>query len=182
MGATTTAHEQRAPRRLWRLSSWLIGHSALHAHRLVSDGFAAEGYRRPHFTVLVALSESGAASQATLGRRLAIDGSDMVAVIGDLERDGLVDRCRDEEDRRRNVVRLTPAGERTLERLDARVEAAQDELLAPLSAAERSELRRLLTRVVEHHAGKERAVSRTPDERAHGRAGGEAQAGRASAR
>jgi MarR family transcriptional regulator, lower aerobic nicotinate degradation pathway regulator len=91
--------------------------------------------------------------QATLGRRLLIDRSDMVAVIGDLERDGLIARQRDEEDRRRNVVRLTPAGMRLLERLDARVEQAQDALLAPLDAAERRELQRLLTRVVEHHAG-----------------------------
>jgi DNA-binding MarR family transcriptional regulator len=153
MDVTAAAQETRAPRRLWRLPSWLISYAALHAHRFVSEGLAAEGYRKPHFTVLVALSEQGPASQATLGRRLLIDRSDMVAVIGDLERDGLIARWRDEEDRRRNVVRLTPAGTRMLKRLDARVEQAQDELLAPLDANERRELRRLLTRVVEHHAG-----------------------------
>jgi DNA-binding MarR family transcriptional regulator len=46
------------------------------------------------------------------------------------------------------VVALTPRGKRVLARLDARVETAQEALLAPLSASERRELRRLLERLV----------------------------------
>jgi DNA-binding MarR family transcriptional regulator len=49
------------------------------------------------------------------------------------------------------LVDLTPAGARALNRLDRRVEAAQDALLAPLSATERRQLHRLLARLVEHH-------------------------------
>ena len=153
-GAPEPAHGramERAPARLQRLPTWLLSQATLHGQRLVADGFAAAGMRRYHFSVLVALDEDGPASQATLGRRLWIDRSDMVAVINDLERDGLVARVRDERDRRRNVVRITPAGKRALKRLDARVEEAQAALLTPLSAAERRELQRLLARVVEHH-------------------------------
>ena len=49
------------------------------------------------------------------------------------------------------VVDLTKAGSRALDRLAEQVEKAQKELLAPLSARERRELERLLTRVIEHH-------------------------------
>jgi len=154
----STAADMRAPRRLWRLPSWLLSQAALYGHRLVSEDFAAAGVRKYHFTVLVALAESGATSQAALGRRLSIDRSDLVAVLNDLERDGFVERVRDEQDRRRNVVRLTATGAGALERLDDRVEAAQDALLDPLSPAERRQLHSLLTRVVQHH-----------DERRHGR-------------
>ena len=56
---------------------------------------------------------------------------------------------RDDTDRRRNVVALTRTGRSALSRLDKRVDAAQDALLAPLSAAERRELRRLLERVAQ---------------------------------
>jgi MarR family transcriptional regulator, lower aerobic nicotinate degradation pathway regulator len=143
--------EQRAPRLLWRLPSWLLNQASLHANRLVSEAFATAGLRRYHFTVLVALAEGGAASQADLGRRLSIDRSDMVAVLNDLENAGLVRRAPDASDRRRKLVHLTAAGTRALEELDARVERVQSELLRPLSATERRELRRLLTRVVEHH-------------------------------
>jgi DNA-binding MarR family transcriptional regulator len=140
-----------APRRLTGLPSWLLGQSSLHAHRLVSDALAGEGARRHHYTVLLALQEGGASSQAELGRRLWIDRSDLHAVLAELERDGLVSRVRDGSDRRRNLVALTPAGASALERLQARVDGAQEALLAPLSPDERRELRRLLTRLVEHH-------------------------------
>jgi DNA-binding MarR family transcriptional regulator len=138
-----------APDRLRQLPSWLLSEAARRGHQLVSDGFAEEGLRKPHFTVLVALSELGPSSQAELGRRLWIDRKNMVAVIDDLEDAGFVERTPDEQDRRRNAVRLTPAGTKTLARLNARVDAAQDALLASLSATERRELERLLTRVVD---------------------------------
>jgi DNA-binding MarR family transcriptional regulator len=136
---------------LRRLPSFLLNQAALNANRIVAEGLAAEGVRRPHFAVLVALDEGGPASQAELGRRLSIDRSDMVAVLNDLEREGLVARARDESDRRRNVVRLTKAGASALDRLGEQVAEAQRALLAPLSAHERRDLERLLTRVVEHH-------------------------------
>jgi DNA-binding MarR family transcriptional regulator len=139
----------QAPRRLRRLPSWLLNQAALRANRIVGERFDAEGLRRSHFSLLVSLDEGGPDSQAALGRRLSIDRSDMVAVINDLERDGLVARARDERDRRRNVIRLTPAGKRALGRLDARVEEAQAALLAPLSATERRTLEKLLARVVD---------------------------------
>ena len=77
-----------APDRLRALPSWLLSEAARRGHVLVTEGFAAEGLRKPHFTVLVALSELGPSSQAELGRRLWIDRKNMVAVINDLEAAG----------------------------------------------------------------------------------------------
>jgi DNA-binding MarR family transcriptional regulator len=142
--------EYDPPRRLQRLPSWLTSQVARRAQRLVSEALAQEGARRQHFTVLTSLAEQGATSQAALGRRLWIDRSDLHAILNELERDGLVARIRDEQDRRRNVVTLTPAGRTALERLDRRVQAAQKALLEPLSATDRRELRRLLKQLVEH--------------------------------
>jgi DNA-binding MarR family transcriptional regulator len=76
----------------------------------------------------------------------------MHALLSDLERDGLVERVRDQHDRRRILVDVTPAGARALQRLDKLVQAAQETLTAPLSADERRELHRLMTRLVEHHS------------------------------
>jgi MarR family transcriptional regulator, lower aerobic nicotinate degradation pathway regulator len=136
------------PDRLRRLPSWLTAEVARKGQRLVSEALAQEGARRQHFTVLTSLSEQGAASQASLGRRLWIDRSDLHAILNELELDGLVTRIRDEHDRRRNVVTLTPAGTAALKRLDKRIEAAQAALLAPLSTSDRRELRRLLEQLV----------------------------------
>jgi DNA-binding MarR family transcriptional regulator len=137
-----------APARLRKLPTWLLGQAALAGDRRVNEELAAEGVRKYHFRVLVALSEHGPLSQADLGRRLHIDRSDMVAVVGELEASGFIGRERDPDDRRRNVVSLTPEGEAGLARMDAAVKRAQAELLAPLSAKERRELTRLLDLVV----------------------------------
>lgn len=146
-------NERDAPRRLRALPSWLVSRAALQAGRLTGERLGEVGLRRKHFSVLATLDEAGPLSQAAIGRRLALDRSDLHAIVGDLERDGLVERARDPGDRRRNTVRLTAKGRGALKRLDARVQAAQDDLLAPLSAAERRQLVALLTRVVDHHAG-----------------------------
>lgn len=145
-------NERDAPQRLWALPSWLVSRAALQASRLVGLRLDASGVRRKHYSVLATIDEAGPLSQAAIGRRLALDRSDLHAIVSDLEGDALIERARDPEDRRRNVVRLTAKGRTALKRLDARVQAAQDDLLAPLSAAEREQLRALLTRVVEHHA------------------------------
>lgn len=127
--------------------------AAAAATGLVTEALATDGLRRQHFVVLSALAERGAASQAALGRRLLIDRSEMHTLLSDLERHGHVARVRDEHDRRRMLVELTPAGARALKRLDKRIDAAQEKLLAPLSATDRRELDRLLTQLVEHHSG-----------------------------
>jgi MarR family transcriptional regulator, lower aerobic nicotinate degradation pathway regulator len=137
------------PDRLRQLPSWLSNAVARKAQRLVNEALAQEGARRQDFVVLTSLAEQGPASQAALGRRLWIDRSDLHAILNDLERNGLVRRVRDEQDRRRNVVALTPRGTAVLKRLDRRVDAAQDALLEPLSAADRRKLRRLLEQLVD---------------------------------
>jgi DNA-binding MarR family transcriptional regulator len=137
------------PVRLQQLPSWLAAQVARRAQHLVEEALAGEGARRQHFVVLTSLAEQGPASQAELGRRLWIDRSDLHAILNELEAAGQVARIRDEADRRRNVVALTRSGRAALARLDKRVDAAQDALLARLSARDRRELQRLLERVVQ---------------------------------
>jgi MarR family transcriptional regulator, lower aerobic nicotinate degradation pathway regulator len=141
--------EYDPPRRLRQLPSWLSSAVARKAQHLVTEALAQEGARRQHFAVLTSLAEQGPASQATLGRRLWIDRSDLHTILNELERDGLVKRARDERDRRRNVVALTQRGTAVLKHLNKRVDAAQDALLEPLSASDRRELRRLLEQLVD---------------------------------
>jgi MarR family transcriptional regulator, lower aerobic nicotinate degradation pathway regulator len=139
-----------APARLRRLPSWLVGQAALRAQRAVNERLGAVGGHRREFSLLTALDESGPDSQAALSRRCGIDRSDMVALVNDLARAGLVERRPDDADRRRNVVSLTPSGRERLQTLREVVAAAQDELLGPLSPSERDRLVALLTTVLEH--------------------------------
>ncbi|WP_436762971.1 MarR family winged helix-turn-helix transcriptional regulator [Streptosporangium sp. V21-05] len=133
------------------LPSWLLGQTAGHAHRLVGDGFSSVDARGYHYRLLATLEESGPASQAALGRRGGIHLSDMVATVNELAGRGLVERAPDPADRRRNIISLTPAGERQLRRLEKRLAECQDELLAPLAPEERRQLTGLLSRLLDHH-------------------------------
>ncbi len=141
--------EANAPARLRALPSWLVARVALLGARTVTAHLEEAGVRRAHYALLVALREDGPASQATLGRRLAADRSDMHRTVSELESRGLIAREADAADRRRNVVTLTAAGAEALRDIDARVDAAQAELLSPLGARESDELVRLLTRVLD---------------------------------
>ncbi|MEV4657406.1 winged helix DNA-binding protein [Micromonospora sp. NPDC049301] len=78
-----------------------------------------------------------------------------MAAINDLAGRGLVVRAPDPADRRRNVISLTESGADEARRMTRTVERVQQELLAPLSAAERDQLIRLLTRLLEHHSGRD---------------------------
>lgn len=70
-----------------------------------------------------------------LVERLQAVGTD--AVPNRLSDAGCIRRAPDPADRRRDVITLTPAGRRRLERLDALITDAQQELLAPLTPEQR---------------------------------------------
>lgn len=150
--------------RLWRLPSWLLNMVSARANRLVGERFGRPGRRLRH-AVLAGIEEFGPISQAALGRRLGVDRSDMVAVLNELEGEGLARRAPDDHDRRRNAIRATPAGTAALCELDDLVSDAQVELLDPLSPRERAQFVELLQRLLSHHAGYRPAGVGPGDER-----------------
>ena len=146
------AADDARPATLMAKPSWLISEVSRLAHPLITDKLAAAGSRGYHYRLLAALQEFGPASQASLGRRTAMDRSDVAAAVNELVSSGLARRAPDPADRRRNVVSITPAGAAHLRRLEELLADVQDELLIPLSPSERRQLVRLLSRIVEYHA------------------------------
>ena len=143
------------PQRLAAKPSWLVTQLSVHVRRLVSDGFATAGARGYHYRILAALAEFGPLSQAELGRRCRVDRSDVVAAVNQLAEACYAERTPDPNHGRRNIVQLTKAGARQVKRLDKVLDEVQDELMAPLSGAERETFVRLLGRVL---AAQESAV------------------------
>jgi MarR family transcriptional regulator, lower aerobic nicotinate degradation pathway regulator len=144
--------EDARPAMLMAKPTWLISEVARLTHPLLTDTLATAGSRGYHYRLLAALAEFGPASQASLGRRTGMDRSDVAAAVNELVARGLAQRAADPADRRRNVISITPAGTVHLRRLDELLTGVQDELLAPLSPAERQQLIRLLNQILEHHA------------------------------
>lgn len=133
--------------------TWLLSQVSAQAHRLLTQALDAADARGYHYRLLAALAEAGPASQASLGRRTGIDRSDVVASLNELADRGLASRSPDPDDARRNAITITRAGRAYFHRLDQILTNVQDELLAPLTSAERDTLVALLTRLLEHHNG-----------------------------
>jgi DNA-binding MarR family transcriptional regulator len=146
------AGDDARPATLMAKPSWLISEVFWLAHPLIADRLATTGSRGYDYRLLAALQEFGPASQASLGRHTAMDRSDVAAAVSELVSRGLAGRALDPADRRRNVISITPAGTAHLRRLEELLAGVQDELLTPLSPAERQQLVRLLSRIVEHHS------------------------------
>ncbi|MFF8393011.1 MarR family winged helix-turn-helix transcriptional regulator [Streptomyces sp. NPDC016172] len=129
------------------LPSWLLGRAAARGRALVAEALAEEDMRMWHHVVLSAVRDLGPVAQADLGRGVGLDPKDLVGVLNDLQSAGLVVREPDPRDRRKNAVSLTERGARLLERCEKAARAANDELLAPLSAAEREQFTWMLRRI-----------------------------------
>ena len=113
--------------------------------------FGGSGLSAFHYAVLALLEEDPRETQAQIADALGYDRSLIVRLLDELEERELVIRKRDPEDRRRHVVKLTPAGRSMLVDLRAIVQRLEHEFLAPLSAEEQATLHVLLARLASYH-------------------------------
>lgn len=120
------------------------------AQRLSQEAIADRGLLLPHFSVLATLDDAGPLPQHELADRLGIHRSHLVGYVDELEERKAVRRHRDPRDRRRQIVSLTPTGQKLLAQLRITIARAQDEFLSPLSEEERTVLTGLLVRLLGH--------------------------------
>lgn len=100
------------------------------------------------FAVLIHLEASPGIDQNTLAARLALDRTSAGALVHALEQKGLVRRAVSTTDRRARVLGLTPRGAALHAKLRPKGEAAQAQVLAVLSPAERKALIDMLVRII----------------------------------
>src|SRR5262245_8691597 len=107
----------------------------------------ALGLTENQFGVLEVLLHLGPLSPGELKGKLFTTGGNITMILGNLEKRGLVVREPDPADRRRLIVRLTPAGKRLIERLLPGHLAAIMEEMSILGPAEQETLGRLCRRL-----------------------------------
>jgi DNA-binding MarR family transcriptional regulator len=90
-------------------------------------------------------------SQQALARQLGTPPSRLVLLLDELEKRGLTERRRNPSDRRHHALHLTADGARLMGQLGQIGAAHEEEICAPLDAAERAQLHDLLTRIAGHH-------------------------------
>jgi len=141
------------PPSLLGFTTYLLSRTGRTARSRLAAKLAERDMKLWHMDVLSALGDFGPHAQRELSSRLRIDRSDMVRIVDELAVSGLVHRARDTADRRRVTVTLSPAGRSVLADLQTEALGVQEELLAPLTLAEQTQLATLLRRVHVHAHG-----------------------------
>jgi DNA-binding MarR family transcriptional regulator len=111
------------------------------------QALGSSGLSPRHAVLLCRLDESGPISQQGLIEILSIDASALVAVLNDLEREGLAERRRDPADRRRHIVEITAGGKRAVASIEVAVGDVEREAFAGFSSDELQQLHGLLSRI-----------------------------------
>ncbi|MDT8760206.1 MarR family transcriptional regulator [Sphingomonas psychrotolerans] len=107
------------------------------------------GVTAVQFRILTTLSTRPSLSSAELARLYDVKPQTMIKQIALLEAKALIARRTSDTNKRLLEVSLTPAGERVLAQLQTDSRALEAELLAPLDEAEQSQLRALLSRLLD---------------------------------
>ena len=125
-------------------ASFLLARANALALAAGNEALAEHGLKVRSYAVLALAVEETRPSQRELAEFLRLDPSQVVSLVDDLQRRGLVAREPDPTDRRANVVVATEAGRALHERAREAAQSAQRRLHAGLSAVQREQLAELL--------------------------------------
>lgn len=139
------------PAELVGSATFLIKRLGFAAKERSMKAFEETGLHPYHHAILLVLDEGSRKTQGSIADALGYDRGQLVGLLDELEERGLVERRRDQQDRRRHLVSLTSDGKQMLRRLRTLVAQVEAEFLAPLSEAERASLHALLLRLAEKH-------------------------------
>src|SRR3954447_3624184 len=111
------------------------------AHQIAVSMFLEEtgelGITNRQYGIMLVLLHQPGIDQITVAKLLGLDRSTTGMVLGKLEEAGLVGRIVGANDRRKRSLKLTPAGERMLNRLRAPARRAQERVLSAFAPRER---------------------------------------------
>lgn len=133
---------------LGRRLGYLLKHAQLRMAELSTNALQPYGINGRELGVLLVLAGLEQTSQQQAAQQLGIDRTTMVALLDTLEDKGLVSRHPHADDRRRNVVELTDAGQDTLRRATKASDEAERAFLAPLGPRAAQQLRDSLYTIV----------------------------------
>jgi len=125
----------------------LIGQAYRTFGRLVDSPLRTLGFAMGQLPVLVALKKNGALSQAELARLAQVEQPSMAQLLNRMERDGLVQRIPNPNDKRSQLVSLNADASQRMPKGKAVMDAASRQALEGLTKEEQDQLMALLLRV-----------------------------------
>jgi MarR family transcriptional regulator, lower aerobic nicotinate degradation pathway regulator len=145
------SNERLLPAALRSRPSFVLTKLAALARQQCADQLAAAGLSQHQHAILCCLDEYGPAFQKDIATRLDIDSGDIVAFIDGLQDQELVVRERDQRDRRRQVLTITPNGKKTLQRVERTLDNTKPGVLAALNPDQRDALHQMALLILGCH-------------------------------
>jgi DNA-binding MarR family transcriptional regulator len=143
--------KNRVPEELISSPVFLLKRLGFKAKELHVDAYADAGIHPYHYAVLATLAEGERETQGAIADSLDYDRGQLVGILDEMEEQGLVERRRDPEDRRRQVVVMTAEGRKALTKMRSLAKRLDDEFLSPLTAEQRQQLQQLLLALALEH-------------------------------
>lgn len=107
---------------------------------VLREGLLHSRYSLTEARILYEIANGEDLTATDLSRELGLDPGYLSRTLAGLERQGLIDRVRSEDDGRRRLLALTPEGEEAFALLDSRSREEVSEILGGLSAVDRRRL------------------------------------------
>jgi DNA-binding MarR family transcriptional regulator len=137
--------------KLFDRAGFLLRRSHQFAVAMWATEFGHLALTPPQHSILFAVRMFPGRPQIELARIVGYDAATVGVVVRGLERRGLVERTYSVDDRRVRVLRITAAGNQTLEAAGAALERINERVLAPLEPYERPMLIALLEKLETYH-------------------------------
>ena len=137
----TIKNAQKIPakdmRQLARSPYHLLKRAAQYAADIYMGEVGASGLTQRQFTVLLAVDQNDGITQTALVKLTGIDRSTLADLVARLAAQGYVQRRRDKDDGRANLVRITTVGKKALRSVQPGAEEVDKAILAAIPNSQR---------------------------------------------
>ncbi len=139
---------QASPFRLETHVFYLLSRTLAARNRALNKSLARHGIDFPRWRVIAVLSEHPGASMLKLAELTSVDRTTLAHTVRMMAGEGLIERRERQEDRRSVALHLTRAGATAYKRVLPDVVRQNESALAGFKAAEATQLRALLSRIL----------------------------------
>jgi DNA-binding MarR family transcriptional regulator len=140
-------HSELPPEELGRFTGFLMNYVGTRSGRRFAAALEPLGMHPRQFGVITVLHARPGMTQHELADHSGVDRSSMVAVLDELEAEGLAERRTHPADRRKRCIHLTAKGEAKLREMQAVAREVGERSFGALSDDERTTLHHLLRKL-----------------------------------
>ena len=148
----STDNQASIPDNLKNNLGFLLNKAARIMREEVAEGLKPLSLSFLDYVILRMIENQASETQQELAQRNGIDRTSMVDIVDKLEERELLERHKDEKDRRKHQLVITAKGRKTLNHAKRITEKVQKRLLEPLSENELNITKEALSKLIKSHS------------------------------